>query len=384
MKFLLSMLLLIFFETAEGNSILLKPADAVYSGEGYEITKANPFFGKESNLVLRRSNLTAAYNFSADPAGEYLIRLYVRTGSSDADKGNMVSRYEVALNGNHLVFTLDKTDFSARADKFDVILGWIKSAPVKLLRGQNKLTVKSLIPHISIREIEIKSAAEIAAVAESGNLLENGLFTAGFNEKGIARGWIDDSAWAPVTVVYSEDKNGPQGKSAQKISCTSFRGGAVQFAQTAVPIEENKSYAISLWMKGDIASAVEIQVRRSLAPYHTYIYKRFVIGSEWKQYSFSDLAFASDPQARLIIKFISAGTLCLADLVYKELTEAPAGKASLPAVFKPQAGKIPASYFGNHMHRLFMDHQWFKVPVGTWRLHDSHTSWPWLEKSRGE
>jgi Glycosyl hydrolases family 39 len=49
----------------------------------------------------------------------------------------------------------------------------------------------------------------------------------------------------------------------------------------------------------------------------------------------------------------------------------------------PAARPIPPSFFGMHIHRPGPT-LWPSVPVGTWRLWDSHAAWPDMEPRRGQ
>ncbi|MBL8992991.1 MAG: hypothetical protein JNM63_06590, partial [Spirochaetia bacterium] len=96
------------------------------------------------------------------------------------------------------------------------------------------------------------------------NRLANGSFDGAFDGKGVAAGWEDNSSWAPVEVRYSKESPGADGKgSAQKIEVVSFKGGAVQFiSPLKEPIEKFRRVAISVQLKGEIASIVEVQLRK--------------------------------------------------------------------------------------------------------------------------
>ena len=63
---------------------------------------------------------------------------------------------------------------------------------------------------------------------------------------GIARGW-QNNCWGTNTVTFSPGE--PRaGKTSQKVACTSFTNGAVQFLYP-LAVAAGKQYKVSLWMR---------------------------------------------------------------------------------------------------------------------------------------
>lgn len=220
----------------------------------------------------------------------------------------------------------------------------------------------------------------IALQAEE-NLLKNPGFEKGFSDKGIGEDWSDNSSWAPVKVIYAAEKDNPHsGKFAQKITCTEFKGGAVQFVQFGFPLKKGIRYAVSLWLRSDEPLGVEIILRKTGAPYTTYISKPFKVKKEWQEFRFEDKVAEGDQSAFFVIKLGMTGTLYVDDVVCKVAASQEDPNAKL---FPPQI-PVPLNFFGMHMHEAAGRTAWPKVPFKTWRLWDAGVSWYTLEPKKGE
>jgi len=192
--------------------------------------------------------------------------------------------------------------------------------------------------------------------------------------------WGDNSSWAPVKVAYAADTATPQaGQRAWKIECTSFKGGAVQFAQYGIPLDKGAVYRISLWMKGKVDSPVELLLRKGPAPYTTYTSHLFTVNEKWTQYSFDSVCEESDAEALLIIRFGAVGTLFIDDVSCRRV-----GTEKGMFRLQPPAKTIPHTYFGLHLHLNNKDLPWPPVKFGSLRLWDAHVSWPQLEPEKGK
>lgn len=165
--------------------------------------------------------------------------------------------------------------------------------------------------------------------AKDSTELANGSFDR-IQSNGIASEWVDNSGWADVKVKYSAEIARAHSKQSQKIQCADFKSGAVQFAQRGVSVSKGRNYSVSLWMMGDVNSPVEILVRKHGAPYTTYFSKSFKVDGTWREYKFSGIAAADDPDAFFMVRFASTGTLWLDDATF---TEASAhASAALPLI----------------------------------------------------
>ena len=164
--------------------------------------------------------------------------------------------------------------------------------------------------------------------AEGYNLLANGGFD-GFKSNGIAEEWRDNSDWADLKIVYSAEKTAAHSKLAQKIDCLRFNSGAVQFIQTGLEVSKGKIYEVSIWMKGSVASPVEILLRQQGSPYRAYFSKSFRVGDAWRKYKFTGVSVSNDSNAYFMVRFTGRGTLWLDDATY---AEAKVAEPTLPAI----------------------------------------------------
>ncbi len=161
--------------------------------------------------------------------------------------------------------------------------------------------------------------------AKDSTELANGSFDR-FRSNGIASEWADNSGWADVSVKYSVETSEAHSKQSQKIECIDFKSGAVQFVQSGLRISRGQNYAVSIWMKGDIDSPVQILLRKHGTPYTTYFSKSFKVDDTWREYKFSGIAAADDPDAFFMVHFASTGTLWLDDVA---ITEAGADRSAV-------------------------------------------------------
>ena len=131
---------------------------------------------------------------------------------------------------------------------------------------------------------------------------------------GLAAGWVKNCYGSNDVVFAGETSDVHGGKSAQRVTCTRFDGGGVQFHSARVAVEKGKPYTLRLWMKGDVASPVYVGVRKHYAPYTGYL-KRFCrLKNEWRPYVLIGEASDSDDNCGVYIMFAGSGTLLVADV----------------------------------------------------------------------
>ncbi len=150
-----------------------------------------------------------------------------------------------------------------------------------------------------------------ATASEDPQLLENGSFDE-FFASGVASRWSNNS-WGDVNVRFSAEKVEAHNKLSQKIECLEFKNGAVQFVQGGVPLSKGVPYEIKIWMKGRVASPVEILLRKHGSPYTTYFVKAFKVTDKWRLYALTGTSVVDDPGAFFMIRFTSTGTLWVDD-----------------------------------------------------------------------
>lgn len=175
------------------------------------------------------------------------------------------------------------------------------------------------------------------AVSASANLLKNPTFNASPRSE-VARHWHDNSGWADADVRYKLVRTA-DGATAQLIECHRFQRGAVQFVQSGIAVHKERSYQISVRMKGDVHSPVEILLRQRGKPYTTYGSAAFKVTDKWKTYSFTAISRHDDESAYFMISFTDRGKLMIGRAELYDVTETIAQK-------RPRQGNlIPNSSF---------------------------------------
>ena len=180
----------------------------------------------------------------------------------------------------------------------------------------------------------------------------------------VANNWGDNTCWdtnRPV-IKYARDAVNPHsGATAQKITLVS--GGRVQFAQFfAQPLQANKRYTVSFWMRAQSSMFVTVWLRQSSPPYAGYMSKLIKLTATWARYDFDGLTDATD--GVLLIVAEKPGTFWIDDVAIQ--TESITTLNPLPPTTS-----VPRSYFGMHFNRL--DTPWPRVneTIGAVRIWDA-------------
>lgn len=178
-------------------------------------------------------------------------------------------------------------------------------------------------------------AAPVNADAE--NLLRNPGFHAGSGQP-VADHWHDNSGWADVAVSYDSEITA-NGQRVQKIACTDFQSGAVQFVQREIPIRKNHAYRITVRMRGNVETPVEIILRKRGRPYTIYTKKAYRISTRWKDYTYIGVSGHDDPRAVFHVRFADTGELFLSRAEVLDVTELEPDR---PA---PEGNRLPNGGF---------------------------------------
>jgi hypothetical protein len=196
---------------------------------------------------------------------------------------------------------------------------------------------------------------------EHGTLRNAGLEPP-YTQVGVANGisgqiaihWVDNSAWANPTVVYSQDSVNPHGgTAAQKVSVRSPGTGAVQFAQPVTVIPE-RSYTFTAWLRGDPGMRITMILRQAAAPYTAYAQTSAVLTANWQRFTISGVVHDTG-DVYLMFYAAYTGTFWVDDVTFTD----DAGN--------PVSGGVP----------------WPQAPFGQLRLWDSETAWTALEPVKG-
>ena len=151
------------------------------------------------------------------------------------------------------------------------------------------------------------------AAAAQDELLRNGRMEGPF-AGGLAAGWVKN-CYGPNDVAFAEEtRDVHAGKAAQRVTCTRFVSGGIQFHSDNLAVEKGKPYTIRLWMKGDVQSPVYIGIRKHGEPYTGYLKRHARVKSEWRPYILTGEATDSDPKCSLYLMFAGTGTLLIDDV----------------------------------------------------------------------
>ncbi len=144
--------------------------------------------------------------------------------------------------------------------------------------------------------------------AADPDLLTNGTMEGPFAD-GMARGWAKN-CYGSNTVLFAEDnRDVHEGKSAQRITCSAFVTGGVQFHSSGLAVEKGKPYTLRLWLKGDLKTPVSIVIRKLREPYTGYLRRSVRLRGEWTPYLLMGEADGSDPDCAVFIMFAGTGTV---------------------------------------------------------------------------
>lgn len=207
-----------------------------------------------------------------------------------------------------------------------------------------------------------------------GNLITNPGFENGISAGGTAMNW-NNNTFGTSVVAFSIDSLTPHlGRYAQKISCSSLTDGYVQLTNTVgFTVLKSRAYQTSVWLKGNMAGQVTLQLRRWGSPYTSYCARSFTITAEWREYSLTDFSIGTDGDARLFVFFTAPGTLYVDDAFCR----------MSPTSFIPPSTVIPEALFGMHMHRAWSNTPWPNASFKIWRLWDAYATWIDLEPVKG-
>ncbi|MGO8926287.1 MAG: carbohydrate binding domain-containing protein [Limisphaerales bacterium] len=159
------------------------------------------------------------------------------------------------------------------------------------------------------------SLASESPAAET-EMLSNGEMEAPF-ANGLAQGWVPNCYGSNEVVFAQESTDVHGGKSAQRVTCTHFDSGGVQFHSGDIAVEKGKPYTLRLWMKGDVKAPVYVGLRKHGEPYTPYLKRDVRVRSDWTPYLIIGQPSDSDPRCGLYLMFAGTGTLLVDDVSLK-------------------------------------------------------------------
>jgi hypothetical protein len=191
-----------------------------------------------------------------------------------------------------------------------------------------------LFDDVTLEDVTVaSSAAEKPQSKAEGAGLTNGGFEGSFevltkdpNAKGkiegaIAPGWMDESAWGEVAVVYAMDeKEKHGGKSAQRIEVKSITNGGVQFIQK-LPLTQGHTYRATAWVRSEGSGQADFLLRKSGAPYTFYGTTRVQLSPEWTEVVVAAKVTEEDV-ALVMFNPAEPGTYWIDDVTLTDVTNA--------------------------------------------------------------
>ncbi len=170
----------------------------------------------------------------------------------------------------------------------------------------------------------------------------------------IALGWYDNSSWANVTVVYSEDTNNPHGGvSAQEVDVKAVESGAVQLVE-GFSVVPGATYTFSAWLRGQAGMTVNLVLQNQNSPYNYYAITPCTLAASWAQCTAGG-QINDTGEVLLMVQATASETFSVDDAAFTG------------ANGQPVSGGVP----------------WPAARFGTLRLWDSGTTWTALEPLKG-
>jgi hypothetical protein len=131
---------------------------------------------------------------------------------------------------------------------------------------------------------------------------------------GLSQGWAKN-CYGSNTVAFAEESHDIHGgKSAQRVTCSAFVIGGVQFHSSGVAVEKGKPYTLRFWMKGDVNVPVTVVIRKRGEPYTRYLTRQVRVKREWTPYLIMGEASGSDPACAVFFMFAGTGTVWVDDV----------------------------------------------------------------------
>ncbi|MEW6355566.1 MAG: endo-1,4-beta-xylanase [Planctomycetota bacterium] len=179
-------------------------------------------------------------------------------------------------------------------------------------------------------------------LAQEKELIENGGLE-GLFSNGMPKGWQKNCYGINETVFSEETGNVHGGKSALKVQCTSFDGGAVQFL-SPLSVRKGRFYRCSFWLRAEGGvERVAALLRRGPPPYTRLVGREFTPSAEWQRFTFEGISLSDEDRAGFFVHFQPAGggTIWLDDVSVIETDPAEVIESGTP----PTHNVIPNSSF---------------------------------------
>lgn len=192
-----------------------------------------------------------------------------------------------------------------------------------------------------------------------------------------APGWYYNAfgyTTAPVFTAAPDSRAGYAhgGSKSQKFQIASKGGGELHLTYTKTFVK-GKTYRATAWVRADVATPVNMFMRRDEHPYDAFGSKTATIGASWQQLQIEGTFIGTGPGSLRFGLPNGSGTIWVDDVRIEEVQRndmAPFG-----------TGVVQDTLFGMHVNKLGSHFVW---PAGTQiiRLHNTGTTWRDLEPTQ--
>ena len=144
---------------------------------------------------------------------------------------------------------------------------------------------------------------------------------AGYDIRGwLPKDWVDNSSWAPVSVMYSQLKDVPaEGVGAVRMEVMKIDGYNVQLTTKngARPYKQGGKYVLTGWVRSTSLTPIWVGFRQDEEPKEFFIGEDLEVDTEWKRFSL-EWTPERDCNAWLFFNLQKVGTVDLAGVVLEE------------------------------------------------------------------
>ncbi|BAL94423.1 glycosyl hydrolase [Rubrivivax gelatinosus] len=330
--------------------------------------------------VASNSGLNLVYSRGISKAGSYDAQAYLRTDNANG------ANVEVQLRRNAAPY-----DVVARKQ---LVLGtsWQKVhlSAAYPFPDAGSLRVVSLTANanVYIDDVAISPMASAEAVANAVVLPAAGgssvevtpVKTTTMDEAytTYAPGWTYNY-WGPQKPTFSASRETEPGHvyagaASQKFQITNKNGGEVQLV-SRYAFTKGKTYRAVVYLRSDVATPVQVTMRRDTQPYDNFAAKSVTVDTNWQKVEIEGTYLAtSDGSMRIALKNAS-GTLWVDEAVIAEV------KRNDFAPYNASAA-IPDTLFGMHVNKLGTHDKWPGMSTRILRLWNTGTTWRDLEPTQ--
>lgn len=143
----------------------------------------------------------------------------------------------------------------------------------------------------------------------------------GYDIRGwLPKDWVDNSSWAPVSVMYSQLKDPPaEGVGAVRMEVMKVDAFQVQLTtkKGAQAYKQGSTYVLSGWVRSVSLTPVWVGFRQDEEPRAFFLGRDLEVDTEWKRFSVEWVP-ERDCNAWLLFNAPKAGTVDLAGIVLEE------------------------------------------------------------------